>query len=154
MTITLRPCTDEDLPFLYEVYASTRVEELAVTTWSDAQKTAFLTQQFTAQHRWYHDTYTDTTYSVIERDGAPIGRLYVRRMPAEIRIVDIALLPTARGGGVGSALIQELIDEATRAGATVTIHVEKNNPALALYHRLGFQPVEDKGVYWFLERRG
>jgi hypothetical protein len=29
----------------------------------------------------------------------------------------------------------------------VTIHVEKNNPAMRLYRRLGFTAVEDKGVY-------
>jgi len=29
----------------------------------------------------------------------------------------------------------------------VTIHVEQFNPALGWYQRLGFVPVEDRGVY-------
>ena len=29
----------------------------------------------------------------------------------------------------------------------MTVHVEKNNPARALYARLGFAIVEDRGVY-------
>ena len=39
--LTFRPITDADLPFLARLYASTRMEELSVTDWSDAQKAAF-----------------------------------------------------------------------------------------------------------------
>ena len=35
----------------------------------------------------------------------------------------------------------------------MTIHVERFNPALRLYERLGFSVAEDKGVYLLLERR-
>jgi hypothetical protein len=45
-TLTLRPIRLEDQPFLYEVYASTRLEELAPLSWSADQQAAFLTQQF------------------------------------------------------------------------------------------------------------
>jgi ribosomal protein S18 acetylase RimI-like enzyme len=41
----------------------------------------------------------------------------------------------------------DLLAEAAAAGKCVTIHVEKNNPAMRLYRRLGFAAVEDKGVY-------
>jgi predicted GNAT family acetyltransferase len=37
-------------------------------------------------------------------------------------------------------------------GRRVTIHVERMNPALRLYERLGFVLAEDRGVYLFLER--
>jgi imidazolonepropionase-like amidohydrolase len=49
-------------------------------------------------------------------------------------------------------LIARLLAEATAAGLPVTIHVERENPALRLYARLGFRLAEDKGVYLFLER--
>ena len=39
---------------------------------------------------------------------------------------------------------------AAAGGKSVTIHVERMNPALRLYERLGFRLVEDKGVYLFL----
>jgi hypothetical protein len=32
-----------------------------------------------------------------------------------------------------------------------TIHVERFNPALHLYERLGFRLAEDKGVYYFMK---
>ena len=43
---------------------------------------------------------------------------------------------------------------AAAAGKSVTIHVERMNPALRLYERLGFRLVEDKGVYLFLSWSG
>ena len=81
----------------------------------------------------------------------PIGRLYVDRRTEEIRIIDIALLPEYRGKGVGSKLIRALLDEAEQERMPVRIHVERFNPALRLYRRLGFKVVEDEGVYYLME---
>jgi ribosomal protein S18 acetylase RimI-like enzyme len=134
------------------VYASTRTEELAVAPWDDAAKEAFLRMQFSAQDRWYHDQMPDASYQVVLVDGEPAGRLYVERRGDEIRIVDISLLPEHRGKGLGTALLRELLAEADAAGKRITIHVERFNPALRLYERLGFAQIEDKGVYLLLER--
>jgi hypothetical protein len=41
--------------------------------------------------------------------------------------------------------------EARASAKPLRIHVERFNPALRLYERLGFRQVEDKGVYLFLE---
>ena len=148
----LRTARPDDREFLYRVYASTRTEELAVVPWDEAEKDTFLRAQFDSQDRWYRENYTHATFEVIEVDGEPAGRLYLHRGEREIRIVDIALLPEHRGNGVGSALLRDLLAEADAAGQRVTIHVERFNPALRLYERLGFTVAEDKGVYLFLER--
>ena len=145
----LRPVEPDDREFLYRVYASTRTEELAVVPWDDAQKDAFLRAQFAAQDAFWRKTYGDASFDIVVVDGEPAGRLYLRRGDSEIRIVDIALLPEHRGKGVGTRLLRDVIAE----GMRVTIHVERMNPALRLYERLGFEVAEDKGVYLFLERR-
>jgi GNAT superfamily N-acetyltransferase len=145
--LTFRPITDADLPFLERVYGSTRMDELALTDWSDAQKAAFITMQFSAQHAHYQKHYVGSDFLVIERRGEGIGRLYLARWKAEHRIVDIALLPDHRGGGVGTALLTDLLDEAAAAGKAVTIHVEKFNPAMSLYRRLGFVAAGEEGAY-------
>jgi len=85
------------------------------------------------------------------RDTVPVGRLSVARWQAEIRIVDIALLPPSRNTGIGTASRRDLLAEAAVAHTPVRIHVEKFNPALRLYERLGFAPIADKGVYLFME---
>lgn len=145
--VSLRPITPADISFLARVYASSRAEELALTDWSDAQKEIFCRRQFDAQATYYEKTYPEASFQVIERDGVSIGRLYVARWEKEIRIVDITLLPQSRGSGIGTSLLRQLQAEARSAGKSLTIHVERFNRALALYQRLGFNQVEDKGVY-------
>src|SRR3954467_9873691 len=149
--LSLRPITPEDDSFLAGVYASTRMEELAVTGWSDEEKFAFCRSQFDAQSAHYRENYPGASLQVIEDAGVPIGRLYVARWEREIRIMDIALLPEHRGSGIGTKLLRELQEEARSAGKSLTIHVERFNPAMELYQRLGFRQVEDKGVYLLLE---
>jgi ribosomal protein S18 acetylase RimI-like enzyme len=151
-TISLRPIAAEDQPFLYQVYASTRQDELAPVPWTDEQKEAFLRMQFAAQHSHYQQHYADASFDVILWDDRPAGRLYVERRDRELRIVDIALLPAYRNRGIGSRLLNELIAEANAAGKPVSIHVEHNNPALRLYQRLGFQQRDTHGVYLLMER--
>ena len=50
-------------------------------------------------------------------------------------------------------LLRGLQSEAAAAGKPLRIHVERFNPALRLYERLGFRLVEDHGLYLFLEWR-
>lgn len=143
----LRPITAADDAFLARVYASSRAEELAITDWSETQKADFCRGQFDAQTAYYTANYPAASFQIIERDGWPVGRLYVDRWEKEIRIVDITLLPEFRGSGIGTKLLRGLQDEARAAGKSLTIHVERFNRALSVYQRLGFRQIEDKGVY-------
>jgi GNAT superfamily N-acetyltransferase len=145
--LTFRPIADADLPFLERLYGSTRVDELALTDWSGAQKAAFIAMQFKAQHAHYQKHYVGSEFLVIERAGEALGRLYLARWKSEHRIVDIALLPAHRGSGLGTALLTDLLDEAAAVGKAVTIHVEKFNPAMSLYRRLGFIAAGEEGAY-------
>jgi ribosomal protein S18 acetylase RimI-like enzyme len=145
--LAFRSVTDADLPFLARVYASTRAEELAVVPWSVEEKQVFLDMQFRAQHQFYQRHFAGAAWFIILRSGEAIGRLYLDRQPSQHGIIDIALLAPHRRQGLGAALMRDLLDEAADAGKAVTIHVEKNNPAMRLYRRLGFETVEDQGVY-------
>ncbi|WP_199560093.1 GNAT family N-acetyltransferase [Sphingomonas psychrotolerans] len=148
LDVGLRPMSDADLAFTAALYASTRTEELALVPWPTETKQAFLLQQHAAQHAHYQQHYRGMEAMIIERHGVAIGRLYLYEMPTEIRIVDISLMPEARGQGVGAALLRDLFADAGPRGQNVTIHVEKNNPARTLYTRLGFEVLdEDRGAY-------
>ena len=154
-TVALRPVTPGDRPFLAQVYASTREQELSAVPFSAAEKAAFLEQQFTAQSLHYERSYVDTTFDVVVIDGEDAGRLIVGRWADQVRVVDITLLPPFRGGGVGRRLLTDVIDEAEAAGVSVSIYVERNNPAQRLYARLGFELASEdpNGLHLFLERR-
>ena len=153
MSISLRPAEPGDADFLYEVYAGTRADEMALVPWEDAQKEAFVRMQFNAQHEHYHTHYPDASYDIVLSDGEPVGRLYVDRRPEELHILDIALLPRHRNAGIGSALLKDLLAEAEQAGVPVGIYVERFNPAQRLYERLGFTRIADEGVYYQMEWR-
>jgi ribosomal protein S18 acetylase RimI-like enzyme len=147
MTTRLRPETQDDLEFSYQLYASTREQEMALTTWNAAQKEVFLRMQFNAQREHYLRYYPTASFQIIEYQSRPIGRMYVDRWEKEIRLMDIALLPDFCGQGLGSRLIQTIMEEGQRTGKAVSVHVEQFNPARRLYQRMGFQLAEDKGVY-------
>ncbi len=149
--ISLRPIAPQDDEFLYRVYASTRQEELAQVNWDAAQKEAFLRMQFEAQAKYYSENYIGAQFQIVLLDDTPVGRLYVARWAKEIRIMDIALLPEYRGRGIGSVLLKDILAEGQAHGVSVTIHVERLNPARHLYDRLGFRLAEDKGIYYLLE---
>ncbi len=150
---TLRPADTRDRPHLTRVYASTRTEELARTNWTQEQKDSFVLMQFEAQDAHYRAHYDGAHYMVIEVEGSPAGRLYLHWRDEELRIMDIALLPEFRARGVGSSVLRELMAKASRSGRRTSIHVEKFNPAMRLYERLGFVPVSDRGVYLLMEHQ-
>lgn len=144
----LRPLHDGDLPWLRDLYASTRAEELAPLSWSDAAKRTFLDSQFALQHRHYLSCYADADFLAIERDGAPAGRYYLRRAAPDHLIIDICLLPGERGHGVATTLLTQSRQQAITQGCGLQLHVRfDNDGALRLYRRLGFVVVEDQGAH-------
>lgn len=150
-SVTLRAAAPADRPFMLRVYGSVREPELEAAGMPPEQRGPFVAQQFEAQSRAY-ETYENTSFEVVLVDGEPAGRLIVARWPEELRVVDVALLPEQRGRGIGEALLRSLLEEADDRAVKATIHVERFNPALRLYTRLGFRPVADTGVYLLLER--
>ena len=149
--IHLRPIRPEDEPFLQRVYASSREEELKQVDWDEQQKDHFLRMQFEAQHSHYMEHFRDADFQLVLKGDEAIGRLYVDRRSDEIRLIDIALLAGFQGEGTGSGLLEALLDEARQMDLPLRIHVEKFNPALRWYERLGFRQIEEKGVYLFME---
>ena len=150
--VTLQPVSKNDDAFLYQLYVSTRVEEMALTGWPPQQQEVFLRNQFHAQRTYYDQEYPNASFAVILLDEEPIGRLYVDRRTHEIRLVDIALLPQYRSQGIGSRLIQNLLSEGESTDRSVSLHVEKNNlSAIRFYEKLGFTPAGDTGTHLFME---
>ncbi|HET7228749.1 MAG TPA: GNAT family N-acetyltransferase [Longimicrobium sp.] len=152
-SLSLRPITDADLPFLLNLYGTLRADELAQVPWNDEQKSAFVLQQFEAQHAWWQEHYKGARFDLVLLNGQPAGRLYVDVWKREIRIVDIALMPEFRGSGLGTLLLRRVFREGDAAGKPVSIHVEVFNPARRLYERLGFVQKGTHGdVYILMER--
>lgn len=146
---SLRALRDEDLPWLRDLYAMTRAEEMAPVPWPDAAKRAFLDQQFDLQHRHYLAHYADADFMAVEQDGeGPVGRYYLQRATPDHLIIDISLLPALYGRGAGSALIAQSQQDAAALGCGMRLHVlEVNASARRLYERLGFVAERGEGAY-------
>jgi GNAT superfamily N-acetyltransferase len=93
---------------------------------------------------------------VAEEDGEPLGAIWWRhfdvRAPGYGFVdeatpeISVAVFPAHRGRGIGTALVEAIREEARELGITrLSLSVERDNPALALYERLGFRPVGGEG---------
>ena len=151
--ISLRPESAEDDDFLRALYASTRAHEMAVAGWTAAQQDVFLRSQFDLQRHHYRAHYPGATFDIILLDAVPVGRIYVHRAHDEIRLIDVALVPDARGRGIGTRLVEWLLAAAIERNATVTLNVEPYNPARRLYERSGFRVVEEDPTNLFMKWR-
>jgi ribosomal protein S18 acetylase RimI-like enzyme len=147
LKISLRPAQPSDERLLFKLYASTRLEELAMVPWNEAQLEAFLKMQFDAQKRTYQMQYPAADHHIILNGAQEMGRLMVHRTVDDILLVDITLLPEFRGRGIGGKLLGELQGEATREGKRVRLHVLRTNPARRLYERSGFSIIGGDGMY-------
>lgn len=143
--LALRAATAEDQPFLQQLFATTRADELAAMGWDDNQKALFIAMQFNAQSQQYAMSYPQADHSIILLNDVPIGRQMIERGERAFTLVDVALLPNQRGAGIGTLLLEDLLAEAEAAGKPVVLHVWHSNPAKRLYERLGFSAVNDSG---------
>jgi ribosomal protein S18 acetylase RimI-like enzyme len=145
--VNLRQANSSDDGFFYEAFASTRIDELAVTGWSEERKEMFLRMQFEAQRQSYVRDLPGAEYSVVYFGTNAVGRLIVERTDAEIHIVDIAILTEFRKRGIGSILMDRILREAMQTRKSVRLFVEKFNPALSWYQRMGFQVTNTGPIY-------
>jgi len=145
--LSLRRAEEGDNEFLYQVYASTRSDEMALVDWSEEQKEAFLRMQVRAQVEHYKVHFPHAEQLIIQREDISVGRLIVDRSGDWIHIIDIALLSEARNAGIGSAIMKDLLEEAQHDTRQIMLRVEFFNPARRLYSRLGFVQAREFSIY-------
>lgn len=134
------------------LYRSVREPELALTNWDEPMRRAFVAQQFDAQAAQYRQHYPGAELLLLQLGDAVIGRLYLHRTQAELRLMEVTMQPSERGKGLGAALTKALLTIADQQQLPVTLHVEPFNPAYRLYQRLGFTKLREHNYYHFLQR--
>jgi GNAT superfamily N-acetyltransferase len=134
-----RPPTPADAPFLARLYASTRQDLLGTGRADPTLAASLISMQQRLQAADYRERYPDAIYLILHVLGAPVARIVVDHGALAVRLVDIALLPPARGRGTGSAVLRALQQWAAAHGLPLTLSVHRNNPqARRLYLGLGF----------------
>ncbi|HUE87337.1 MAG TPA: GNAT family N-acetyltransferase [Vicinamibacterales bacterium] len=133
MTFHLRPALDSDREFLYALHCRTMREVIEQTWgWDDSWQRMDFDRRF--------DEYL---VSIIECDERAAGGLLLEVKPDSIYIHELQVMPEYQGRGVGTAVVQQVINDAASRGIAVTLSVVPANPrARQLYERLGFYVTE------------
>jgi ribosomal protein S18 acetylase RimI-like enzyme len=95
----------------------------------------------------------DAVMAVDDTSGADLGAAWLRLWPGPetgYGFVDratpelgIAVRPEHRGRGIGTCLLDALLDRASHRYRAVSLSVALDNPAVALYQRLGFRAIAE-----------
>lgn len=134
--LAIRAERDDDITFLKTLFiACSQLVGLVPPEMLDFQAE---TQR--ASHR---RAYPSAMHRVVEQSGAPIGRAMIDWNADATHLIDIAVLPEARPTRAGRALLNAWLEVADVAGLSATLQVMRNNPALAIYRKLGFFVLSD-----------
>lgn len=136
-----REQTESDIPFASDLFIQHRWSEmLLIPAITDEQRHSLLKQQVKLQQKHYKEKYPASEILIIEHLGTRVGRLHMdRHTNSNWHIIDICLLPSLCGQGIGTAILNKLIKHADQAGSPCSLYVRKDNPAKRLYQRLGFR---------------
>ena len=137
---SLRAAASNDYDFLYDLKVATMKEYVAATWgWDDADQEESFRQRFKPDG-----------WNIIVVDNQDVGALRVRRKEMEIHLVNIAILPQYQGHGLGSRIINSVLEEARDTDLPVTLQVLKVNPARGLYERLGFTVIGETETHYLM----
>jgi GNAT superfamily N-acetyltransferase len=150
--LSLRDAAPEDAGFLFALYCDTRAAEMTGWGWSPEQQAVFLRMQFDMRQRSYTAAYPAATNRIVCEVHAPIGRILTAPSATALNLVDIALLASYRGHGIGTMLLQDLSSDCDLAGKVLSLQVAVGNPAERLYARLGFVESGRNAMYVQMEK--
>jgi ribosomal protein S18 acetylase RimI-like enzyme len=130
--VALRPARPADSEFCFQLHKAAMGDYIgAIWGWDEKFQRDHHARAF-APGRW----------QIITANGTDAGMLSVERRPGEIFLSRIEILPDYQGRGIGSRLINALIDEAGQHGRDLVLEVlTVNHGAYALYQRLGLKKV-------------
>jgi ribosomal protein S18 acetylase RimI-like enzyme len=139
-TTQVRLAAPADEPFVRQLYRTSRAGEFAAADLPPAVLETLLDQQYRAQALGYAAQFPDAIALIIRHRDEPVGRLILQTGDRSWRIVDIVLLDSARGRGIGSDIIEAIARAASGQGAQelVLAVLSGNVAARRLYERLGF----------------
>lgn len=155
-TVSMRPeaADGSDEAFLFHLFASHKLPEMAFMPLDAAGKEQLLRMQYRSMTATYHGQFPHARFEIVELDGRPAGRLVTDVDAERVYYVDIAMLPEIQGGGVATALMNAVLDEPRRLGIPGRVKVIGGNVAsLRLCEKIGFTVAGQTPPYVDLEWR-
>ncbi|AFY95446.1 acetyltransferase [Chamaesiphon minutus PCC 6605] len=139
----LRRSSIDDAPLFYSVIDLT-MREFIINTWG----------------RWDEDRVrreaveksSDPNAQIVLIADIAVGVFVVDRHPTHIQLAQIYLLPEYQRMGIGTALLENLIAEASQSKMPVRLHVMAGLTAKSFYERLGFSVTEATPEFFYMEK--
>lgn len=143
----IRPLSSDDEPFLWTAL----YHALHIPPGADPPPPEVVRQPDLARYvKGWMERPGDLGF-VAEVSREPVGAAWLRLWPSDDRgygfvneatpELSMALLPSHRGRGIGTALLRRLLAAAARESEAVSLSVSASNAALRLYERVGFTVV-------------
>jgi ribosomal protein S18 acetylase RimI-like enzyme len=142
-TFTLRRSSVDDAPLFYRVIDLT-MREFILTAWGrwdDAR----------VRRESSEKSLSPNAKIVLVADIA-VGVFMVDRCPTHIQLEQIYLLPEYQRMGIGTALLKNLIAEASQSRMPIRLHGMVVNPAKSFYEQLGFIVTEATPEFFYMEK--
>ncbi len=143
MDVCLRKRDERDADFLLMLFGEVKTAELHAGSWPRQARERLMAQQFIAFEQSVQSRYPSSEDHVIVHASKRIGRLQINSDFQSIRVTNLSLLPAYRNKGIGSRILREIIREADATDREVLFEVDKVNPAVTLYRRLGFEACKE-----------
>jgi GNAT superfamily N-acetyltransferase len=143
-SVTRRPATDADLPFLFALRREALGPYVVETygAWDEV-----------AEKRRFDEITHIADQTIIEVDGTPIGHLCLKHLDGELRLVRLFIRPADQNRGIGTSILREIIAQADRESLSIRLRVLRVNPARRLYERHRFAIVEESATHFVMVRR-
>lgn len=90
---------------------------------------------------------------VILYDKKPIGTIRVFSDDNCINVEQFYILPEYQNKGIGSFLLQQILDDADKKGLLTKLGVMKINPAISLYRCHSFEVIGSNEWQYLMERK-
>jgi len=134
----LRKATISDFGFIFRVYRTTMKEYIEqIWEWDDG-----------AQRQHYEQSFSADDYKIIQLDNDDIGVVSMLPMDEYDFLARIEIMPDYQNQGIGTAIMQSLIEHAKETKHPIMLRVFKINPAQNLYKRLGFQTMRQDDIHY------
>ena len=142
----VRPATQADIPV---------VRSIAERTWPVCYgpilpegQVPYMLERMYSGHALSHQFQAGHRFLLVEEEGRGTGfasHAPVTGEPGVEKLHKLYVLPDDQGRGRGRALVLAVIAAAKARGAQVLrLYVNRNNPAIGFYRRLGFAPVREQ----------
>ena len=99
----------------------------------------------------FRERFDVTTISIVQVDGCDVGYVKVEREADHDFLAGIYLAATHRNHGLGTAILEDVLERCRRAGRVLRLRVLRPNPARKLYERLGFRVTGETETHFQME---